>query len=68
MARLTREGTLCGVCMDTTHLFHETPQDFLDRCGKWVINTHLSDYLNGQETPTIRRSEVPGQPELARHF
>lgn len=49
MARLTREGTLCGVCMDTTHLFHETPQDFLDRCGKWVINTHLSDYLNGQD-------------------
>ena len=49
MARLTREGTLCGVCMDTTHLFHETPQDFLDRCGKWVINAHLSDYLNGQD-------------------
>lgn len=49
MARLTREGTLCGVCMDTTHLFHETPQDFLDRCGSWVINTHLSDYLTGQD-------------------
>ena len=48
MERLTESGTLCGICMDTTHMFHETPQAFLQRCGQWVINTHLSDYLNGQ--------------------
>ena len=48
MAEITQEGSLCGICMDTTHMFHETPEDFLDRCGQWVINTHLSDYLNGQ--------------------
>ncbi len=49
MQRLTDDGRLCSVCMDTTHMFHETPQDFLRRCGQWVINTHLSDYLNGQD-------------------
>ena len=49
MERITESGALCGICMDTTHMFHETPQDFLRRCGKWVINTHLSDYLNGQD-------------------
>ncbi len=49
MARLTKEGQLCGICMDTTHLFHETPEDFLALCGKWVIHTHLSDYLKGQD-------------------
>ncbi len=48
MERLTEGGALCGICMDTTHMFHETPQAFLQRCGQWVINTHLSDYLNGQ--------------------
>lgn len=48
MIRLTRGGELCGICMDTTHMFHETPQQFMQRCGKWIINTHLSDYLNGQ--------------------
>ncbi len=48
MERLTEGGALCGICMDTTHMFHETPQAFLQRCGRWVINTHLSDYLNGQ--------------------
>ena len=49
MERLTDGGRLCGICMDTTHMFHETPQDFLARNGKWVINIHLSDYLNGQD-------------------
>lgn len=48
MVRLTDGGALCGVCMDTTHMFHETPQQYMQRCGKWIINTHLSDYLNGQ--------------------
>lgn len=49
MALLTRDGVLCDICMDTTHLFHEAPEDFLERCGRWVINTHLSDYLIGQD-------------------
>ena len=49
MELITRGGQLCGICMDTTHLFHETPEDFLDRCGASVIHTHLSDYLNGQD-------------------
>ena len=48
MVRLPDGGALCGVCMDTTHMFHETPQQYMQRCGKWIINTHLSDYLNGQ--------------------
>lgn len=48
MERLTQGGTLCGICMDTTHMFHETPQQFMRRCGRFIINTHLSDYLNGQ--------------------
>ena len=48
MVLLTENGTLCGICMDTTHMFHETPQQFMQRCGRWIINTHLSDYLNGQ--------------------
>ena len=48
MVRLTDGGALCGICMDTTHMFHETPQQYMQRCGKWIINTHLSDYLNGQ--------------------
>ncbi len=49
MERITEGGTLCGICMDTTHMFHETPQEYMNRCGKWIINTHLSDYLNGQD-------------------
>ncbi len=48
MALLTMNGEICDVCMDTTHLFHETQENFLDVCGKWVVNTHLSDYLTGQ--------------------
>ena len=48
MERLTESGALCGICMDTTHMFHETPQQFMQRCGRWIINTHLSDYLTGQ--------------------
>ena len=49
MERLTDGGRRCGICMDTTHMFHETPQDFMARNGKWIINVHLSDYLNGQD-------------------
>lgn len=48
MVQMTEGGQLCGICMDTTHMFHETPQQFMQRCGQWIINTHLSDYLNGQ--------------------
>lgn len=48
MEALTEGGSLSGICMDTTHMFHETPQQFMQRCGRWIINTHLSDYLNGQ--------------------
>ena len=48
MERLTQNGTLCSICMDTTHMFHETPQQFMQRLGPFIVNTHLSDYLNGQ--------------------
>lgn len=48
MLEITERGTLCSLCMDTTHMFHETPQQFIKKCGKWIVNTHLSDYLNGQ--------------------
>ena len=35
-------------CMDTTRMFRERRRTFCG-AGKWVINTHLSDYLNGQD-------------------
>jgi len=34
--------------MDTTHLFQEHIMNYMDRCGEWVIHTHLSDYLTGE--------------------
>ena len=51
--------------MDTTHMFHETLQDFVKRCGAWMNNTHLSDDLNGQNachwapgTGGLNRTEI----------
>lgn len=49
MMVLTKNGTICGMCMDTTHLFHETVPHYLDVCGEHVIHTHLSDYMYGQD-------------------
>ena len=33
LVRLTDGGALCGVCMDTTHMFHETPQQDMRTAG-----------------------------------
>ncbi len=60
METITKSGTLCGVCMDTTHMFHETPAQFLQRCGDYVINTHLSDYVLNQNECHF----VPGVGDL----
>lgn len=41
---LTSAGETAGVCFDVNHLLKETHREFMDKVGKLVITTHLSDY------------------------
>jgi len=48
LMRLTGDGTLAGICFDVNHLLIESPREFIEKIGKHIITTHLSDN-NGVE-------------------
>lgn len=46
MLQLIGNGSFVGVgiCFDVNHLLKESHKDFVDKVGKYIITTHLSDY------------------------
>lgn len=41
---LTGEGRYAGICFDVNHLLKESHREFVEKVGRYVITTHLSDY------------------------
>ncbi|MBR6790737.1 MAG: sugar phosphate isomerase/epimerase [Oscillospiraceae bacterium] len=46
MIALTGNGEFpgVGVCFDVNHLLKESHKDFIEKVGKFIVTTHLSDY------------------------
>lgn len=42
--RVTDECNLAEICFDVNHLFRESHAEYISRLGKYILNTHLSDY------------------------
>lgn len=42
--RVTDECNLAEICFDVNHLFRETHAEYINRLGKYILSTHLSDY------------------------
>jgi len=43
MLTLLQDIPSAGVTLDTNHLFHETPAEFIHKIGARIVNTHVAD-------------------------
>lgn len=48
-----------GICFDVNHLLKESHKDFIEKTGKYIVTTHLSDYDFVDE-----RHWLPGEGDI----